>query len=320
MRKQNLALNPSKKMKSLKFIVIGIILFVLTFSLILTFSDDPDEEVLTRIDTQVSEGLDLVALTGLVKEIRGGQELERRLNEKERVNNLDLDADGSVDYLMVTSFGQDKSKVGYSITVQPAQNETQEIATVTVEKNGDQAEIQVIGNEQIYGKNAIYNDFVKIERPVSQSRYGSSSNINVHHSYFGHALWTSLFFYGFYPSYYSYYPVLSGPRYYQNSNYYSNRSTNRGPNRYQRLSNTNISNPNQGKAASTGIRRSLSQPTKTQKQFQSRAKTQAKSGGFGSKRRSSLGSGSSKGFSSKSFGSSSVRSGGFGSRSSGFGK
>ncbi len=290
---------------------------------------------------QAAEGLDLQALTVMTKEIRSGQELERRLNEKGSINNLDLNDDSKVDYLFVQEFGDVKNKIGYSLTVQPQKDEIQEVATVTVEKNGDRAEIQVVGNEQIYGEQAIFNDWTAIEREQLPEKSSGGQHAPMYHSYFyPRPLWLSPFFFGFYPGYYSFFPIMGRTSYVSRvSRSYNTGSVQRGANSYQRSSGKQINSPNKGKSANRGINRSLRKPTNTQKKFQTTARNRnLKSGGFGSGKkagsnqlsrspsrqsRSQLGSSrSSSGTSRRStpFRSGSVRSSSFGSRSFSFGK
>lgn len=341
-------------MKAVKIAVVMILVLNGLFSLFNWISNDSVEPVTPQqsqqalqqvASPQAAEGLDLQALTALSKEIRSGQELERRLNEKGSVNNLDLNSDDKVDYLFVSEFGDVASKIGYSLTVQPQKDETQEVATVTVEKNGDRAEIQVVGNEQIYGPQAIYNDWTEIER---EQLPGKQSEGHYHSYFYPRPLWLSPFFFGFYPSYYSFFPVMGRTTYVRHvSRSYNSGSVQRGANRYQNSSGKQITNPNKGKTANKGITRSLKNPTNTQKKFQSTARNRSlKSGGFGSSKTGSSSqvsrtqSGSSRNSTlnqnrstrsstfgnsrtsrrSTTFSSGSVRSRSFGSRSFSFGK
>ncbi len=281
------------------------------------------------IQLPAAEGMDLQALTSLTKEIRSGQELERRLNEKEGINNLDLNGDKKVDYLFVSEFGDVKNKIGYSLTVQPQKEETQEVASITVEKNGDRAEIQVVGNEQIYGDQAIFNDWSKIEREKLPEQSSAGEKSPMYHSYFyPRPLWFSPFYFGFYPGYYSFFPIMGRSTYMTRVNRsYNTSSVGRGANSYQRSSGKQITNPNRGKTANRGITRSLQKPTNTQKKFQATRSRNLRSGGFGSQKtasssqrsRSSFGS-SSANRRSTGFGSGSVRSSSSRSRSFSFGK
>jgi len=232
---------------------------------------------------QAAEGLDLQALTLLSKEIRSGQEFERRVNEKGGINNLDLNSDDKVDYLFVREFGDVKGKIGYSLTVQPQKDETQEVASVTVEKNGDRAEIQVVGNEQIYGDQTIFNDWTAIEREQLPEQSSTGKPAPMYHSYFyPRPLWFSPFYFGFYPAYYAFFPVMGRTAYASRvSRSYNTGSVQRGGSKFQRSSGKQISNPNKGKTANKGISRSLQKPTNTQKKFQATRNRNLKSGGFG---------------------------------------
>lgn len=307
-------------------------------------ADFPTQVREESVQLPAAEGLDLAALTALTKEIRSGQEFERRLNEKGSINNLDLNGDKKVDYLFVREFGDVNSKIGYSLTVEPEKDEVQEVATVTVEKNGNLAEIQVIGNEQIYGDQAIFNDSTEIEREKPSEQASGGQPYPMYNNYFyPRPLWFSPWHFGFYPAYFAFYPVMGRSSYVTHVNRtYNTGSVKRGGNSYQRSSGKQIANPNQGKVANRGISRSLQKPTNTQKKFQATRNRNLRSGGFGSGKtasRSGL-SGSSSGqsrsqvgtsrgsfFGSSSsvrrstpFGSGSVRSGSIRSRSFSFGK
>ena len=303
-------------MDALKIAIVAILVFNLGTSVVRWLSEDSTPE--SYIETPVAEGLELKALTALTKEIRSGQELERRLNEKEGINNLDLNSDDIVDYVTVTEFGAVNNKIGYSLVVEPAQNEKQEIATITVEKNQNQAEIQVIGNEQIYGDNAIYNDSTPIERNISQSRYHGSGLFPVMATYFlMRPLWASPWYYGYYPSHFSPYNRSNSAGYARQTKSYQTNSVKSGTNAYQNKSPQKISSPNKGKTANRGINRSLTKPTATQKKFQANNK-KIRSGGFGNSGKRTLSTKKST-RSSSLFGGSSFRSSKSSSRSFSFG-
>jgi SOS response regulatory protein OraA/RecX len=278
-------------MKAIKIAVIMILVLNGLFSLVGWLTNDgvsrsrESQALVDPIGSEMiaaADGLSLPALTALVKSIRSGQELERKLNEPGGINNLDLNADQRVDYLFVTEFGDAADKIGYSLTAQPVKDEIQEIATVMVERNGDRAEIQVIGNEQLYGAEAIYNDWTLVERTAATDP-AAPSDMPMHTSYFhSHPLWISPWFFGFYPPYFAFFPIV-GPSVYASrmDRQYPTGSVGRGANAYQRTSAKTIQNPNQGKTASRGIARSLKRPTSTQKQFQATQQRNLRSGGFG---------------------------------------
>ena len=273
-------------MNALKTAIIAILLFNAGISLYgwLAGGEFPSEPELRyeRVDTDASEGLDLTALTSLVKEVRSGQELERRLNEKESINNLDLNGDRKVDYLSVSEFGDVQKKIGYSLLVEPAKNESQEIAAVTVERNGDRAEIQVVGNEQIYGDGAVYNDWAPVERQKETQHSGAGYGFPLLASYFlFRPLWISPWSFGYYPPYFSPYPMASRGMYANRVQAKKSPTVRKGANSFQKGSGTSIANPNRGKTASRGITRSLKKPTSTQRRFQTTQRRTLKSGGFG---------------------------------------
>ncbi|NQU63414.1 MAG: hypothetical protein HQ517_03895 [SAR324 cluster bacterium] len=319
-------------MKALKIAIVMILLLNGSFSL---YNWLTEKETSPGFQTQLqqesaplpaAEGLDLSALTALTKEIRSGQELERRLNQKEGINNLDLNNDKKVDYLFVSEFGDVQNKIGYSLTVQPQKEETQEVAAITVEKNGDRAEIQVVGNEQIYGDQAIFNDWSQIEREKLPEQPSDGQQTMYHSYFYPRPLWFSPFYFGFYPGYYSFFPIMGRSTYMTRVNRnYNTSSVGRGANRYQGSSGKQVTNPNRGKVANRGITRSLQKPTNTQKKFQATSSRNLRSGGFGSRKTvgSSSGQSRSQVGTSRSrsiFGGGSVRSSSSRSRSFSFGK
>ena len=304
-------------MNALKIAIVAILIFNLGTSVFKWFVEDPTPEYYA--ETLASEGMSLKALTVLTKEIRSGQELERRINEKGSINNLDLNSDDVVDYISVTEFGTANSKIGYSLVVEPVSSEKQEIATVTIEKNQNQAEIQVIGNEQIYGENAIYNDSAPIERNVTQSRYHGSGLFPIMATYFiMRPLWASPWNYGNYPSHYSPSIRSNSANYANQTRSYQSKSVKPGANPYQKKSGLSINNPNNGKIANRGINRSLVKPTATQKKFQVNNRSSVRSGGFGNSGKRTLSAKKST-RSSSIFGGSLFKSSGSGSRSFSFG-
>lgn len=330
-------------MKAIKIAVVMILGLNLLFSLYSWVSEEePTQEAIRfepyqKKEIAASEGLDLKSLTSIVKEVRSGQELERKLNEKNGINNMDLNEDDKVDYVFVSEFGNIENKIGYSLTVQPVKDETQEIATVEIEQNGDKAEIQVIGNEQIYGEQAIFNDWTQIEREVKEEQKTGSGHAPMYSSYFyPRPLWMSPWHFGFYPSYFSFFPIIGHSMYMNRmSRSYSTTTVQRGRNNFQKSSNKKIASPNRGKTANKGISRSLKKPTATQKKFQVNRNRSLKSGGFGktgtarnqlsskrtgANRLSSNRSTRVRSQRSSSFGSSSFRSSGTRSRSFSFGK
>jgi len=78
---------------------------------------------------------------------------EKSINEeKNNVNNLDLNGDGKIDYIRVIDRAGDDA---HAIVLQAVvgENENQDIAVIEIEKKGENDAIaQIVGDEDIYGK------------------------------------------------------------------------------------------------------------------------------------------------------------------------
>jgi hypothetical protein len=102
--------------------------------------------------SEAAEGLDLKAVSELFKDSENLEEFEKALNDpKVGVNNLDLDENGEVDFIRVVEEVADDTHL-IILQVPLAKNEFQDVATIEVEKTGDDGyNMQVHGNEVIYG-------------------------------------------------------------------------------------------------------------------------------------------------------------------------
>ena len=102
--------------------------------------------------SEAADGLDLQAVAELFKDAKDLEEFEKSLNDPEiGVNNLDLDDNGDVDFIRVMEEAADDAHV-IVLQVPLGDNEFQDVATIEVEKNGEEDyNMQVRGNEVIYG-------------------------------------------------------------------------------------------------------------------------------------------------------------------------
>ncbi len=263
--------------------------------------------VVTPVATNLGDNLNLQALGELVKSSNNAEDIENKLNQTGSINNLDLDGDGSVDYIKVTEYGDGTAK-GFSFTVEMAGGEKQEIATISIEKGASNVAMNIQGNQQIYGGNAYY-----------QSHYSLGDLMIMNYLFSYHRPYYSPYHYGYYPSYYhSYRPIGVGA--------YGSRvaSTTRTSTITRTTTSTSkIKSPNSNLASKSVSTRaqSLANPTRSQKSFTktSSSNSRPSTGGFGSNKSGSSGSSSpskSSWFgSSKSSGSSSSSSSSFGSSS-----
>ena len=233
------------------------------------------------------KGLNLKAVGELIKKVKTAKELEEKLNDKAvGLNNLDLNEDGNVDYIKVTEYGENNIR-GFSLTTDLAPGETQEIATIEVEKGANAANVQVSGNHNIYGHNHHYH-----------SSFGLTELLLVSYLFSPHPFYYSPYRYGYYPSYYSPYRTSPYSSYNSRVNNYNQSSS------FAKSTQSNIKSkvesPNKSKTSSK-IKAPLKNPSTSQRSFQSRNPSkQVRSGGFGSSRPS-------------------VRSGGFGRSGGSFG-
>ncbi|MCD6429986.1 MAG: hypothetical protein J7L57_02060 [Deltaproteobacteria bacterium] len=202
-----------------------------------------------------SEGLDLATVGSLLKKAENAAALEHLLNDPNTgLNNLDLDEDGKVDYIKVTEYGTEQAK-GFSLTVEPVAGETQEVATITIEKSADdQANVEVKGNEQIYGQNHYH-----------RSSFGITDMLFMYWLFRPHPFYMSPYGYGHHPGNYRSYNTVSKTNYQQRT---------AGKKDLKSASSSAIkgkaTSPNAGKSAAKGIKTPLKKPTSSQKSFQKR--------------------------------------------------
>jgi hypothetical protein len=102
------------------------------------------------------DNLNLYAVMKLFQESETLESFERSLNdESSRINNLDLNGDNLVDYLMVVDYVDGNT---HTIVLRAAltRNEMQDVAVFTVQRFADESvQIQLVGDEALYGKNYI---------------------------------------------------------------------------------------------------------------------------------------------------------------------
>lgn len=135
------------KKTSIKLIVLTITAFMLVGSILAqdttVVSQNSDEAV----------GLDLNAVAEVFKDSDNLEEFEKNLNDEDKgINNLDLDENGEVDYLRVMENVADDTRL---IVVQSAlgENQYQDVATIAVEKESSNYNMQIHGSPVIYGTN-----------------------------------------------------------------------------------------------------------------------------------------------------------------------
>lgn len=264
----------------------------------------------TNITTVVSpaDGLDLKLVGVLLQDgkVKNAEELEKELNKEGGINNLDLNSDGNVDFINVTENKSDNPKIkSLDLTTGDTTNLTH-IATVEVEKKGEEYHINMAGNHSVYGEHCHYHSsFHHTGELLFYAWLFSPRPYYYHPPYYA----------GFYPAYYG------GPRVVVSQTTYMNRTATQRTtaNRNFRgttASNTKVKSNNSGKTA-TSSRSSINAHNKQVKQMSARSTTKPVSKqGFTSRSSSTPSRSSSWGSSSRSSSRSSSSSWGSSSRSS----
>jgi hypothetical protein len=101
------------------------------------------------------DNLNLAAAMDLFRQSATLEEFERSLNtEDKRVNNLDLNNDGQIDYIRIIN-SRDGDMHTIVLRTDLNRNEQQDLAVIYVMKENGEVKIQMVGDEALYGKNYI---------------------------------------------------------------------------------------------------------------------------------------------------------------------
>lgn len=102
------------------------------------------------------DNFNLAGALNLFKESKNLEDFEKKLNsESSKVNNLDLNGDNKIDYIRVVD-KKDGDNHAILLQVPINKKENQDIAAIAIEKRSDkEAQLQIIGNESIYGEETI---------------------------------------------------------------------------------------------------------------------------------------------------------------------
>ena len=129
------------------------------------------------------DNFNLYAALSIFQESATLEEFEQKLNsDNTKVNNLDLNGDSKIDYIKVIDH---KNGESHAIVLQDviSANEFQDVAVIEVErKNNNKVLIQIIGDEQLYGKNYIVEPASNGTPNPGYS--GNSSNTYVTNNYY----------------------------------------------------------------------------------------------------------------------------------------
>ena len=153
----------------------------------------------------ISDNLDLQAVASIFGDSRDLEDFERRLNDPSaQISNLDLNRDNYVDYLRVIEVADDDARV---IVIQAVlgQDLFQDVATIELERerhSNTNVTVQIVGNPYLYGANYIYEPYY-YRRPIFFDLFWAST----YRPYYSPWYW------GYYPTYYSYWSPMPSYRY-----------------------------------------------------------------------------------------------------------
>jgi len=126
-----------------------------------TNASNGEEEEMAKVvaeekEVLPGENLDLYATLDLFKNSKSLEAFERSLNDKsKKINNLDLNADSTVDYVRVIDRKKDED---HAIVLQAVigKNDFQDVAVIEIDKTGEKtAHVQIVGDEKLYGDNNV---------------------------------------------------------------------------------------------------------------------------------------------------------------------
>ena len=131
------------------FILIPLIAFCL-FGFKASAQEEPEQLNLP------GDNLNLYAVMKLFQESPTLEEFEKKLNDPDnKVNNLDLDGDNNIDYIKVVD-NVEGDIHNITLKVDVNKDEDQDVAVFVVKRGNDgQVQIQLIGDEDLYGKDYI---------------------------------------------------------------------------------------------------------------------------------------------------------------------
>lgn len=108
-------------------------------------------------NSQISDNLDLRAVASIFGDAQNLEDFERRINDPSyQISNLDLNGDNRVDYLrVIESVEQNTHLVIIQAVIDF--NTYQDVATIDIDRDyNNNYQVQVVGNNYIYGANCIY--------------------------------------------------------------------------------------------------------------------------------------------------------------------
>ena len=186
------------------------------------------------------DNLNLYATLDLFQKSKTIEDFEAALNKEETgINNLDLNLDGKVDFIKVTT-KQEKDDFTFILQVDVKDKEIQDVAVILVSKDKkDKVSLKMVGDEALYGKDYVIEPKAEVPSVTANPAYTGSDAVEkneeatvvvvesqpiVRYIYSPvYVPYYSPFYWGFYPPYFRPFPVISINIYFGRHRYYPNR-------------------------------------------------------------------------------------------------
>ncbi len=103
------------------------------------------------------DNLDLYAVLDLFLKSKTIEGFEKSLNDtKSKINNLDLDLDGKVDFIKVITKKEDSNSYTFILQIAVSKTENQDVAVILVNRDKNKKiSVQIVGDEDLYGKDYV---------------------------------------------------------------------------------------------------------------------------------------------------------------------
>ncbi|MFT5384788.1 MAG: hypothetical protein ACI8VT_003810 [Saprospiraceae bacterium] len=165
-------------------------IFLLSFLSLFLFFNTINAENTADSTGFAGDNFSLEGALSLFEEAKSLEDFEKALNSKENnVNNLDLNEDGEIDYIRVIDH-MDEDVHAIVLQAPISADESQDIAVIEIEKTGkDEATLQIIGDEDVYGEQKIVEPFEVKEEQIGK---GPSADLKVTRVVFNVWLWPSV--------------------------------------------------------------------------------------------------------------------------------
>ena len=184
------------------------------------------------------DNLDLYAVLNLFQKSKTIEGFEKSLNEqKTGINNLDLDLDKKVDFIKVVTKQKD-SNYTFILQIAVSKTETQDVAVILLSKKNGKINLQIVGDEELYGKDYVIEpspdgtpsvtanpayegpDPVVVNIPATQTIVVQSAPIVQYVYSPAYVPYYPPYYYGYYPPYFAAFTVMAVGIYRHNHYYH----------------------------------------------------------------------------------------------------